>query len=70
MTLDQVKPSNLQIYTLLMWVRFYDIPFKGRGNEENARMLGNKVGSLVALSKPSRFNMDKSLRIRVNIDVR
>lgn len=58
------------MFMLPMWVQFYDIPFKGRSNKENARVLGDKVGSYLAMSRPSRNNMDKSLRLRINIDVR
>lgn len=64
------KPSDMKVTHLPMWVRFYDIPFKGRGNEANAKVLGDKVGSFMEWAKPSRVNMDKSLRVRVKIDVR
>lgn len=65
-----VKPSDLVIHKLPMWVRFYDLPFKGRSNDENARVLGNKVGEFVEVSKAGRGSMEKSLRIRILIDVR
>lgn len=64
-----VKPSDLKIFFLPIWARFYDIPFKGRGNEENARMLGNKIGIYMGMVKSSGYNIEKSLRIRVKIDV-
>ncbi|CAO2822650.1 unnamed protein product [Amaranthus hypochondriacus] len=52
-----------------MWARFYDIPFKGRGNEENARVFGNKIGIFMEMAKSSGYSIEKSLCIRVKIDV-
>ena len=43
---NAVKPSDLKIFILPIWVRFYDIPFKGRGNDET-RVLLNKIGMFV-----------------------
>lgn len=65
-----VKPSDLEIFYLPLWARFYDIPFKGRGNEANARMLGNKIGVYLEMAKSSGCNIEKSLRVRVKVDVR
>lgn len=59
-----VRPSDLIIYKLPMWVRFYDLPLKGRSNDENARVLGNKVGEFVEMLKVEKGSMEKSLRIR------
>lgn len=67
---DLEKPSEADLYWLLVWVRFYDIPFKGRQNESNALILGNKVGQFVAHDKRETSGLEKSLRIRVLIDVR
>lgn len=53
-----------------IWPRFYDVPFRGRGNEENARIKGNKVGIFMEMAKPSGCSIEESLRIRVKIDVR
>lgn len=64
------KPSNLQFYALPMWVRIYNIPFRGRFNENNARVLGEKIGEYVDMDKSESIGMEKSLRIRVRLDVR
>lgn len=65
-----VKPSDLEFYHLPIWARFYDVPFKGRNNIDNARMLGNKVGMFMDVAKPDGYGIDKSMRVRVKIDVR
>lgn len=64
------KPSDLQFFDLLMWVRIYNIPFRGRYNENNARILGDKIGEYVEMDKTECLGMEKSLRIRVRLDVR
>lgn len=64
-----VKPSDLNIFHLSIWARFYDIRFKGRGKDDNAKMLGNKVGVFLEVYKSSRESFDKSMRIKVLIDV-
>ncbi|KAL2931722.1 Gag-Pol polyprotein [Bienertia sinuspersici] len=63
----EVKPSEIQLSTLHIWARIYDLPFKGRGNETNARMIGEKIGNYIGVDKSQ--SLDKSLRIRVSIDV-
>lgn len=65
-----VKPSDLEIVYLPLWARFYDIPFKGRGNEANARMLGDKLGEYMEMAKGNGCSIEKSVRVRVKIDVR
>lgn len=65
-----VKASDLDTYHIPLWARFYDISFRGRGNMENAKMLGNKLGKFLKVTKTSRCGIDKSLRVKVMIDVR
>lgn len=60
---------ELQFFSLPMWVRIYEVPFRGRYNEENARMLGDKVGEFMEMDKYDSLGMEKSLRIRVKVDV-
>lgn len=67
---DAVKPSDLDIYHLPIWARFYDIPFRGRGNVENAKILGNKLGEFLEVAKLSRYSFEKSMRVKVMLDVR
>lgn len=67
---DMEKPSEIDLFFLPVWVRFYDIPFKGRQNEGNAMILGNKVGEFVAYDKRATTGLEKSMRIRALIDVR
>ncbi|KAL2894663.1 Gag polyprotein [Bienertia sinuspersici] len=57
-----IKPSEIQLSTIPIWSRINDLPFKGRGNETNARMIGEKIGSYICMDKSE--NLDKSLRIR------
>ena len=65
-----VKPLDLNLFHLPIWARFYDIPFKGRGNDDNERVLGNKIGVFLEVVKSTRGSFEKSMRIKVNIDVR
>lgn len=64
------KPSELQFFSLPIWVRLYDIPFRGRNNESNARSLGDKIGEFMEMDKFDYIGMEKSFRIRVKLDVR
>lgn len=41
----ELKPSEIPLHTTPFWVRVYDLPFKGRNSEANARTIGNKIGS-------------------------
>lgn len=56
-------PSELQIFSLPIWVRIYDIPFRGRNNESNARSLGKKLVlsskwiNLIILGWRNRFKL-------------
>lgn len=64
--LDHVtKPSKLLFFQLLLWARFYDVPFKGRMNEANAKMLGEKVGQFIMVEQEDYSGLEKSMRIRV-----
>lgn len=65
-----VKSSDLNIFHLPLWARFYDIPFKGRGNDGNAKVLGDNIGMFLEASKSPRGGIEKSMRIKVMIDVR
>lgn len=67
---DLEKPSETDLFQLPVWVRFYDIPFKGRHNEGNALILGNKVGEFLLHDKRELLRMEKLMRLRVLLDVR
>ena len=67
---DDGKPSEMQLHSLPIWVRFYNLPFKGRGNDENIKMLAGKVGVLVKIDKSNVMDIDRSVRVNVVIDVR
>lgn len=41
------KPSDMKLYELLMWVRVYNLPFKGRFNLMNIEAIGNKLGNYI-----------------------
>lgn len=45
------RPLDMEFYSLPMWVRIYNIPFRGGYNEDNARLLGNKIGEFVAMDR-------------------
>lgn len=64
------KPSDLQFFALPIWARVYDVPFQGRSNEVNIRILGEKIGAYIDFDRTECLGMEKSLRIRVAIDVR
>ena len=64
------KPSDMELWELPMWVRVYNLPFKGRLNVMNVEAIGNKLGSFIKLDNSGSMGIDKSIRIRVNVDVR
>lgn len=67
---DTQKPSDLQFHGLPIWARVYNVPFRGRYNEDNARILGDKIGAYIDTDKTENMGMEKSLRIWVSLDVR
>lgn len=62
--------SDIQLFHIPMWVRYYDVPFKGRSNHANARMLGDKIGQFMEMDQSVDVGLEKSMRIRVSVDVR
>lgn len=64
------KPSDIPLFQVPFWVRIYDLPFKGRNTENNAKMLGNKVGTFIKVDTSDVVGINKSMRVRVLIDVR
>ncbi|XP_021741925.1 uncharacterized protein LOC110708126 [Chenopodium quinoa] len=69
-TTDSVKPSDIELFHLPMWIRVYNLPFKGRLNLANIENIGNKIGMFVKLDAAAKVGIDKSIRIRVLVDVR
>lgn len=65
-----LKPADIQFFTLPIWVKMYNILFRGRGNEANARSMGEKIGDVMKVDKSDVLGMEKSLCIRVGLDVR
>ncbi|KAL2926786.1 Translation initiation factor IF-2 [Bienertia sinuspersici] len=57
-----MKPSDVQCYRFPMWVRVYNLPFKGRSNEANIKNVAKKLGELVArrlfVTKP-KYSIEK-----------
>lgn len=41
------RPLDIQFFGLPMWVRVYNLPFRGRYNEQNARAIGEKLGDFM-----------------------
>ncbi|KAL2939378.1 ATP synthase epsilon chain [Bienertia sinuspersici] len=67
---EDEKPSSIQLHSLPIWCRVYNLPFKGRLNINNATQLGNKIGAFIAVDQSGSLGIDKSIRIRVLLDVR
>lgn len=53
-----------------MWVRVYNLPFKGRLNKANVENVANKIGIFVKMDRSGSLGIDKSIGIRVLIDVK
>ncbi|KAL2892758.1 hypothetical protein RDABS01_008667 [Bienertia sinuspersici] len=64
------EPSDIQLNYLPMWVRVYNLPFKGRLNLTNVENVAKKVGIFIKMDKSGSMGIDKSIRVRVNVDVR
>lgn len=47
----------------------YNIPFRGRENNDNAKMVGNKIGVFMEVAKSPRGSIEKSMIVKVMIDV-
>lgn len=67
---SNLKPSDVPLFDLPMWVRVYNLPFKGRLNILNIEKVGNKIGFFVKMDNTNLMGIDKSIRMRVLIDVR
>uniref|UniRef100_A0A803LHG7 Zinc knuckle CX2CX4HX4C domain-containing protein n=1 Tax=Chenopodium quinoa TaxID=63459 RepID=A0A803LHG7_CHEQI len=67
---DSIKPSDTQLHHLPMWIRVYNLPLKGRLNLSNVEKIGNKLGIFVKMDNAAQVGIDKSIRLRVLIDVR
>lgn len=66
-----VKPSDIQLYGLPLWVRVYNQPFKGRLDQKNVQTGGNKIGVVLnKIDDSGSGGIDKSIRIRIMIDIR
>lgn len=64
------KPSDMTLFELPMWVRVYNLPFKGRLNRDNMEAMGRKIGEFVKADNSGSVGIDKSIRLRINVDVR
>lgn len=61
----EISPCLLPI-----WTRIYDLPFKCKCNKVNAESLGNKIGTSVCFDPSDGVDIEKSVWIRVLLDVR
>lgn len=43
------KPSDMELFELPMWVRVYNLPFKGRLNMANVEAIGKKLGQFLKM---------------------
>ncbi|XP_074297122.1 uncharacterized protein LOC141627800 [Silene latifolia] len=62
--------TDTPLFYLPIWARIYDIPIKGRMNEENLRRLGAPLGSYVAKDDAPFPEMERAVCIRVLHDIR
>lgn len=67
---ESIRPSDMEIYAFLIWVRVYNLPFKGRLNNSNVEAITNKIGRFVKMDASGLVGIDKSVRMRILIDVR
>ncbi|KAL2928796.1 Gag polyprotein [Bienertia sinuspersici] len=67
---DSEKPSDVNLYYLPIWARVYNLPFKGRFNSTNVESVGNKIGTFVKVDKSGSMGINKSIGLKVIIDVR
>ncbi|KAL2922868.1 Olfactory receptor 8S1 [Bienertia sinuspersici] len=58
------KPSDVQIYTFLIWARLYNLLFKGRLNIVDVKAIGDKIRTFVKMDSSGSMGIDKFLRIR------
>uniref|UniRef100_A0A803MGA3 CCHC-type domain-containing protein n=1 Tax=Chenopodium quinoa TaxID=63459 RepID=A0A803MGA3_CHEQI len=49
-----MKPSEIPLNSVPFWVRIYDLPFRGRSNEDNARRIGDKIGTARIMNVPNK----------------
>lgn len=63
------KPFDMEIFHLPMWIRVYNLLFKGRFNIMNVEAIGNKLGNFIKFDISGSVGIDKSIRIRVNVDM-
>ncbi|KAL2926292.1 DNA ligase 4 [Bienertia sinuspersici] len=57
------QPWHLDIYALLLG------EIQGRFNDANVKMIGDKIGIFIKVDKLESLNINKSMRLRVQIDV-
>lgn len=65
-----IKPSDIELYGLPLWVRVYNLPFKGRLNPNNIQAVGKKIGAIINVDQSGSRGIDKSIRIRIMVDIR
>ncbi|XP_024642377.1 uncharacterized protein [Medicago truncatula] len=66
---SEEQPSELDLHTVQFWVRIYDLPLKLR-SDLMARKLGDLVGKFLEVDQRDTNIMGKSIRIKVDIDLR
>uniref|UniRef100_A0A803MIE9 CCHC-type domain-containing protein n=1 Tax=Chenopodium quinoa TaxID=63459 RepID=A0A803MIE9_CHEQI len=66
---DNVKPLDVHLCEIPMWVRVYSLPFRGRLNTANVEAIGNKIERFVKFDNSGCMDIEKFVRIRTMIDV-
>ncbi|XP_074318894.1 uncharacterized protein LOC141655729 [Silene latifolia] len=64
------KMTDTPLFYLPIRARIYDLPIKGRINEDNLSRLGSQLGSYVGRDDSAFPEMERAVRIRVLHDVR
>ncbi|KAL2895850.1 Modification methylase HhaI [Bienertia sinuspersici] len=68
--MEDGKPSEVQLHSMRIWVRFYNLSFIGRSSKDNIKMLAKKVGTFVKLDKTSTMEIEKLIRVNILVDLR
>ena len=67
---EDTKPATMELFELPMWVRVYNLPFKGRLQRENVEAIGKKIERFIKADCSGLVGIDKSIRLLINVDVR
>ncbi|XP_074306506.1 uncharacterized protein LOC141641755 [Silene latifolia] len=64
------KMTEVPLSFVPLWARVYDLPLRGRTNEENLRRLSAQLGTFVKVDGAPFLEMERAVRLRFIQDVR